>query len=63
MPTNYIAFDLFNDSNEHAEKYSIEEKENFLAYVNKKIDGIEGDEKFKRDTFLKMYAYPVMNKG
>lgn len=63
MPTNYIAFDLFNDSDEHADKYSAVEKENFLAYMNKKIDGIEGDEKFKRDTFLKMYAYPVINKG
>jgi len=62
MPTNYMAFDLLNDSSSHKEKYSPEEKEKFEKYVLKKITGVEGDEAFKKDTFLKMYAYPVMNK-
>ena len=62
MPTNYMAFDLLNDSSSHKEKYSPEEKEKFEKYVLKKIEGVEGDEAFKKDTFLKMYAYPVMNK-
>lgn len=63
MPTNYIAFDLLKNSDNNKEEYTTEEKENFKAYVAKKLDGIEGDETFKRETFLKMYAYPVMNKG
>ena len=62
MPTNYMAFDLLNDSSSHKEKYSPEEKEKFEKYVLKKIEGVECDEAFKKDTFLKMYAYPVMNK-
>ena len=62
MPTNYMAFDLLNDSAGHSANYSDEEMESFETYVSKKLEGIEGDEAFKRETFLKMYAYPVMNK-
>jgi len=62
MPTNYMAFDLLNGSAAHAAQYSEEEKEKFEQYVTKKLEAIEGDEVFKRETFLKMYAYPVMNK-
>lgn len=62
MPTNYMAFDLLNNSSAHASNYSQEEKNEFETYVNKKLQGIEGDEAFKRETFLKMYAYPVINK-
>jgi len=62
MPTNYIAFDLLNNSNAHHTQYSEEEKSGFEQYINKKLEGIEGDEAFKRETFLKMYAYPVKNK-
>ena len=62
MPTNYMAFDLLNDADIHAGHYSAVEKESFETYVSKKLEGIEGDEAFKRETFLKMYAYPVMNK-
>ena len=62
MPTNYMAFDLLNNSSSHEGQYSPEEKEKFEKYVNEKIEGVEGDEAFKKETFLKMYAYPVMNK-
>lgn len=62
MPTNYIAFDLLKEVETHSSEYSAEEKEQFEKYVETKLSGIEGDEAFKRETFLKMYAYPVMNK-
>ena len=62
MPTNYMAFDLLNNSTAHNTNYSVEEKADFQEYIAKQLDGIEGEEEFKRKTFLKMYAYPVMNK-
>jgi len=62
MPTNYMAFDLLNNSTAHSTNYSAEEKANFEEYISKKLDGIEGEEKLKRETFLKMYASPVVNK-
>ncbi len=62
MPTNYMAFDLLNNSSSHEGHYSADEKEYFKKYVTKKIEGIEGDEAFRKETFLKMYAYPVLNK-
>ena len=57
-----MAFDLLNNSSSHEGQYSPEEKEKFEKYVNEKIEGVEGDDAFKKETFLKMYAYPVMNK-
>ncbi|MBL4708833.1 MAG: 1-acyl-sn-glycerol-3-phosphate acyltransferase [Flavobacteriales bacterium] len=62
MPSNYLAFDLLNQIDTHSNEYSIEEKEQFEAYVDSKLSGIEGDEAFKKETFLKMYACPVKNK-
>lgn len=62
MPTNYMAFDLLNNTSDHAGNYTAEEKSTFEEYISKKLEGIEGDESFKRETFLKMYAYPVINK-
>ncbi len=62
MPTNYIAFDLLNKTDNHSSEYTEAEKAEFEAYVSKKVEGVEGDEQLKNETFLKMYAYPVMNK-
>ena len=62
MPSNYVAYDVLNDSNQFSEKYSKEEFDEFNTYAASKLKGIEGDDQLKQDTFLKMYAYPVMNK-
>lgn len=62
MPTNFIAYDILNESNQFRGEYSEEEKESFNEYMNTRLAGVEGEGAFKNETFLKMYAYPVMNK-
>lgn len=58
-PTNYIAYDLLHDTNEHAAEYNEKEKQVFLRRLEMRID-IEN--KILRDGFLAMYANPVVNK-
>jgi hypothetical protein len=58
-PTNYIAFDLLNQSNQFAAFYTENEKQLFERRLDLKIDqknpiALEG--------FLNMYANPVVNK-
>lgn len=62
MDTNYLAYDLLHEKAQFADKYSAEEKADFEAYVQKRVDKIEGDKAFIREVFLKMYATPVANK-
>jgi 1-acyl-sn-glycerol-3-phosphate acyltransferase len=58
-PTNYIALDLLNQSNEHRGHYSVEEKEEFQARIRK---GVEMDNEVAVRNFLSMYANPVIHK-
>jgi 1-acyl-sn-glycerol-3-phosphate acyltransferase len=60
-PVNYIAFDKLNDSNEFAEFYSPDIKEQFLKYMEIEIKGIEGDRKAIEKIFLEIYANPLNN--
>ncbi len=58
-PTNYIAFDILNQSNQFAAFYTENEKQLFERRLDLKIDqknpiALEG--------FLNMYANPVVNK-
>ena len=62
LSTNYISYDLLHQSDQFKDQYSTEQKDGFVAYMTQKIQGIEGDEKLKEETFLKMYANPVVNK-
>jgi len=58
--SNYIAYDLLNDNNTYADKYSAESKVQFIAYVDKRLADFSGNAKAK-ELFLKMYANPVIN--
>lgn len=62
MPTNFIAYDLLHETEKFTNEYSEEEKLGFKTYVESNLEKVEGDEKLKHETFLKMYAYPVKNK-
>lgn len=62
MPTNYIAFDILNGKNQFESEYSAEERNGFQTYMDSRLQDVEGDDAFKHETFLKMYAYPVINK-
>ncbi|MAY83462.1 MAG: glycerol acyltransferase [Flavobacteriales bacterium] len=61
MPTNYIAWDLLNDSDKHKENYTAEERTGFQTYMESRITEVEGDMDEIRKTFLSMYANPVEN--
>lgn len=63
-PGNYVAYDLLLDTDEMSGKYSAQEKETFLDYVDKQIAKIEMDDKdeaYLHDKMLLMYANPLIN--
>lgn len=57
--TNYIAYDLVNKSNRYSHFYTENEKMLFERRLEKKIDK---NNPIARDSFLAMYANPVVNK-
>jgi 1-acyl-sn-glycerol-3-phosphate acyltransferase len=64
-PGNWVAWDMLNENNEYSNKYSSEEKQVFLDYIEEHLDRIEsgeGDRDFLRKTLFEMYANPVANK-
>ena len=58
-PTNYIAYDLLNNTNTFEKEYTDKEKQLFLRRLELKVD--KNNEAIV-DTFLEMYANPVVNK-
>jgi len=58
-PTNYIAYDLLYQTNEHAEFYTEKEKQLFERRLDIKINE---DDPIELEGFLTMYANPVVNK-
>ncbi len=61
-PDNYIAYDIVNETNEFAHKYTAEEKDLFLKHMEKKINADEGDPERLNQIFLEIYANPVKNR-
>jgi hypothetical protein len=62
---NYVAADLLSGNQEFADKYSEEDKQTFLAYIEKqlqKIDLPNRDDAFLRNKMYQMYANPVYNQ-
>ena len=65
--TNYIAHDLLFDNKDFADKYTPEEGEAFVAYLNKQIDKVtipfnELERNFMFKTMLAMYSNPLTNQ-
>jgi len=58
-PTNYIAYDLLNESNHFSEKYTEKEKQLFERRLEMRIDI---DDEILKNGFLAMYANPVVNQ-
>jgi glycerol-3-phosphate O-acyltransferase len=58
-PTNYIAYDILNNTNEHAHLYSENEKSLFERRLEMRIDK---SNPIESQSFLAMYANPVVNK-
>lgn len=61
MESNYVAYDIINDSNEFAKNYSETDKSEFIDYMNSRLEKVDGEADFIKEVFLNMYAYPVRN--
>lgn len=60
--TNYVAWDLLNDSSRFAGLYGPDVKEQFLSKMNRDMAAYPGVEVAKlREIYLKIYAGPVYN--
>lgn len=60
-PNNYIAADLMNNSAQHQQHYSEEQKNGFTQMMEKEIATITFDKNEAVEQYLKMYATPVFN--
>ena len=58
-PTNYIAYDILNNTNQFEKEYTIEEKQLFQRRLELRIDD---NSSVLKEGFLAMYANPVVNK-
>ena len=64
FPPNYIAYDLIKNTNEFTDKYTPDEKEKFIAYLNKQVDKIDIENKdmlFLKQKITEMYANTLIN--
>ncbi len=64
-PGNFVAIDLLQGGNAHADRYTSEERATFEAYLAgqlQKIDMPGKDEDFLRTKILEMYANPALNQ-
>ena len=59
-PTNYIAYDLLNNTNTYSDNYTENEKSLFERRLEMKIDA---SNEAMKESFLSMYANPVVNKS
>ncbi len=55
MPTNYLAYDMLNNINQHRQHYTVDVKNKFLQRMNQLPDGEP------QRIFLEMYANPVIS--
>lgn len=64
-PGNYVAYDLVKDSTAFSDRYTDEDKQKFVAYLNAqivKIPEAKGNEEFLRNCILEMYSNPLINQ-
>lgn len=59
---NYIAYDVLHHTDVFTGTYTVAEKEAFLAYIDRNLAKLSGEQETLRQSFLKMYANPVINK-
>jgi hypothetical protein len=62
--TNYIAYDLAHHTFKYTDKYTPEEVEQFIVFVEKQLDQVEPtlNRQDLRDIFLGIYANPVLSR-
>jgi hypothetical protein len=58
-PTNYVAYDMLNNTDKYISHYSDKEKRQFERRVERRVDC---NDSVAVESFLSMYANPVLNK-
>jgi len=58
---NYVAADIYFNTNEYQKYYSSEQKSLFNEYLKDSLNQIQGEYDIIKDMFLKIYAMPVKN--
>lgn len=58
-PTNFIAYDIVNNGDKYAERYTADEKSVFIERMKLRINA---NSELELSAFLAMYANPVLNK-
>ena len=64
-PSNFVALDLLRGTDEHADRYTAEDRQRFEAYLDaqlKKVQLPNPDWAFLRKSVLTMYANPAINQ-
>lgn len=60
--TNYIASDIQEGNDRYAHEYTLNEKMDFIQYMNHGLASLEGEKDLLRKLFLDIYTNPVKNK-
>lgn len=60
-PVNYIAYDVLNKSKTYKDKYTTEEKSEFITYIYRKLNKCKGDTDMLESFLIGIYANPVKN--
>lgn len=60
-PTNYIAYELLNQTYRYKDQYTQEEMDHFVEYMEQGLAPLVGDPSELREIFLGIYANPVVN--
>jgi len=62
--TNFIAYDLLNHTRLFSERYTTDDKKNFVSYMNDRLDMVEPgiDRQELKSIFLSIYANPIVSK-
>lgn len=59
--TNYIAHDLLNNACHFSNQYTEQEKNEFIDYMDRGLQQLQGDPDELRQIFLSIYANPIPN--
>ncbi len=68
FPINYVAYDMLHDTNRFARKYTAEQKEETLAYLNSQLQKVDVEDltdeerEYLMEMMLVMYSNPLKNK-
>lgn len=63
-PNNYIAYDLMTGGDKYADRYTSEQRSEFIKYVDHRMAKLENslDKAEVRDIFIRIYGNPVLHK-